>query len=110
MSGTTEKTRLVRPLRGGQITIPAEFRKSLGFDENTILRMTLKDGELRITPVQAEEPRKGSPGFRALYEHFAPVREEILALGVTQEELYADIDAAIAAVRAERCARLERES
>ena len=107
MSSTIEKTRLVRPLRGGQVTIPAEFRKSLGFDENTILRMTLKDGELRITPVQAREPRKGSPGLRALYEHFAPVREEIASLGVSREELYADIDAAIAAVRAEQRAKQE---
>ena len=101
MSTAIEKTRLVRPLRSGQITIPAEFRKSLGFDENTILRMTLKDGELRITPIQADGQTRGSPGLRALYEYFAPVREEILASGVTQEELFADIDAAIAAVRSE---------
>jgi bifunctional DNA-binding transcriptional regulator/antitoxin component of YhaV-PrlF toxin-antitoxin module len=77
MSGTTEKTRLIRPPRGGEITIPVEFRKSLGFDENTILRMTLKDGGLRITPVRAEEPRKGSPGLRALYEHFAPFGKKL---------------------------------
>lgn len=107
MSSAVTKTKLVRPLRGGQITIPAEFRKSLGFDENTILRMTLQEGELRITPIQADAPREGSPGLRALYDHFAPVREEIASLGVSREELYADIDAAIAAVRAERPASQE---
>jgi AbrB family looped-hinge helix DNA binding protein len=105
MSATAPKTKLVRPLRGGQITIPAEFRKSLGIDEDTMLRVTLADGELRITPVRVDEPGKGSPGLRALYEYFAPVREEILARGITQEELYAEIDAAVAEVRAEKRAQ-----
>jgi hypothetical protein len=67
-----------------------------------MLRMTLVDGELRIVPVHVTEPTKGSPGLRALYEYFAPVREEIRARGISQEELYADIDAAIAEVRAEQ--------
>ena len=44
----------------------------------------------------------GSPGLRALYEYFASVREEIRAMGVSQEELFADIDAAIAEVRAQK--------
>ena len=64
--------------------------------------MTLKDGELQITSVQAEEPRMGSSGLRTLYEHFAPVREEIQARGISEEEVNADIDAALAAVRAEQ--------
>jgi AbrB family looped-hinge helix DNA binding protein len=102
MSATAPKTKLVRPLRGGQITIPAEFRKSLGIDEDTMLRVTLADGELRITPVRVETPGKGSPGLRALYEYYAPVREEILARGISEDEVNADIDAAIAAVRAEK--------
>ena len=44
----SEKSRLVRPLRGGQITIPAEFRKQLGLDESSLLRVTLDGGELRL--------------------------------------------------------------
>jgi bifunctional DNA-binding transcriptional regulator/antitoxin component of YhaV-PrlF toxin-antitoxin module len=102
VSQTTQMTKIVRPLRGGQVTIPAAFRKELGIDEETMLRMTLVDGELRIVPVHMTEPTKGSPGLRALYEYFAPVREEIRARGISQEELYADIDAAIAEVRAEQ--------
>ena len=106
MTATTKKSKLVRPLRGGQITIPAEFRKSLGIDENTMLRVTLADGELLISPVRVEESGNGSQWLRELYEYFAPVREEIRARGVSREELYADIDAAIEEVRAEERARL----
>jgi bifunctional DNA-binding transcriptional regulator/antitoxin component of YhaV-PrlF toxin-antitoxin module len=102
MSQSAQMTKIVRPLRGGQVTIPVAFRKELGIGDDTMLRMTLVEGELRIKPVEVSEPTRGSPGLRALYDYFAPVREEILARGISQEELYADIDAAIAEVRAEQ--------
>jgi bifunctional DNA-binding transcriptional regulator/antitoxin component of YhaV-PrlF toxin-antitoxin module len=102
MSETTQMTKLVRPLRGGQITIPAAFRKELGIGDDTMLRMTLAEGELRIKPVQIVDPGVGSPGLRALYDYFAPVREDILRRGISEEEVNADIDAAVAEVRAER--------
>jgi bifunctional DNA-binding transcriptional regulator/antitoxin component of YhaV-PrlF toxin-antitoxin module len=105
LSQTTQMTKIVRPLRSGQITIPAAFRKELGIGEETMLRMTLAEGELRIKPVEVSELTKGSPGLQALYEYFAPVREEILARGISQEELHADIDAAIEEVRAEQRAK-----
>ena len=72
-----------------------------------MLFLSIKDGELRIRPIRFNQnpSEKGSPGLRALYEYFAPVREEILASGITQEELFADIDAAIAEVRAEQRAK-----
>ena len=105
MSQTVEMSKIVRSLRGGQVTIPAAFRRELGIGNDTMLRMTLADGELRIKPVEVSEPSKGSPGLRALYEYFAPVREEILARGISQEEVFADIDAAIAEVRAEQRAK-----
>jgi bifunctional DNA-binding transcriptional regulator/antitoxin component of YhaV-PrlF toxin-antitoxin module len=110
MTSTTERSKLIRPLRGGQITIPIAFRKSLGIDENTMLRVTLCEDELRITPVRVDEPSKGSQWLRELYEYFAPVREEIRARGISQEELYADIDAAIEEVRAEERARLTKNT
>jgi bifunctional DNA-binding transcriptional regulator/antitoxin component of YhaV-PrlF toxin-antitoxin module len=105
MSQSAQMTKIVRPLRGGQVTIPVAFRKELGIGDDTMLRMTLVEGELRIKPVDVSEPTRGSPGLRALYDYFAPVREEILARGISQEELYADIDAAIAEVRAEQRAK-----
>ena len=89
-----------------EIDIPDVFRKALGIDEATLLVLTAVDGELRIRPFHLNKnpnsSEKGSPWLRELYEYFAPVREEILASGITQEELFADIDAAVAAVRAER--------
>jgi bifunctional DNA-binding transcriptional regulator/antitoxin component of YhaV-PrlF toxin-antitoxin module len=102
---STSKTKLVRSLRGGQITIPVEFRRALDIDEDTMFRMTLADGRLQIEPVNVDESSKGSPWLRELYEYFAPVREEILARGISEKEVNADIDAAIAAVRAERRAK-----
>lgn len=87
------------------MTIPVEFRKELGTDEDTLLRVTLRDGALRITQVQTDAPSKGSPWLRELYDYFAPVRAEILASGISQDELFADIDAAIEEVRAEKRAK-----
>lgn len=105
MLTTTTMTKLVRPLRGGQITIPAEFRKRLGITQESMLRLTLDERGLHITPVQVAETSAGSPWLRELYEMFAPVREEILARGISEEEVNVDIDAAVAAVRRERRAK-----
>jgi hypothetical protein len=44
---------------------------------------------------------KGFPWLRARYDYFAPVRQEIIDRGISEEEVNADIDAAIAGVRAE---------
>ena len=92
---------IVRARKKGQITIPDEFRKELGIEENSLLRVSIQDGELRIRPMKLAE-EQGSPWLRELYEHFAPVREEILRKGYTEEEVNADIDAAIREVRAKR--------
>jgi bifunctional DNA-binding transcriptional regulator/antitoxin component of YhaV-PrlF toxin-antitoxin module len=96
------QAKVVRPLRGGQITIPVEFRRELGIDADTLLRMTLENGELRIVPVKVTENTTGSAWVREFYEYFAPVREAIAKAGYTSEEINADIDAAIKAVREER--------
>ena len=41
-------TKVIRPVRSGQITIPAEFRERLGIDADTLLQISLVSGELRI--------------------------------------------------------------
>ncbi len=105
MTAGQSPTRLVRALRNGQITIPVEFRRQLGLTEQSLLQMTLVDGELRIRPVQVSQTAAGSPWFKELYDLFAPVREEILAAGISEEEVNADIDAAIAEVRAKHAQR-----
>ena len=102
MAGRASATRIVRQLRGGQITIPAAFRKQMGITDETLLQVTLAEGELHIKPVRVTETAQGSPWLRELYEHFAPVRQEILEREISEEEVNADIDAAVAAARAER--------
>lgn len=90
-------TKVVRQLRSGQITIPAEFRKKLGIEKDTLLQVTLERGELRVRPVPMSETAGGSPWLAELYEAFAPVREE--AAKRSGEEIDADIDEAVKAVR-----------
>lgn len=103
MSHSDQLSKVVRILRGGQITIPAEIRKQLGIDDETLLRMTVADGELRVVPVRVVE-KEESDWLRALYDAYAPVRADILARGISEEEVNVDIDAAIAEVRAEHLA------
>jgi len=93
-------TKLVRPLRSGQITIPAEFRQQLDINENTLLQVRLVGRELRIRPVKVIETETGSALARELYNLFAPVREE--AAKYSEKEINADIDKAVTAVRRKR--------
>ena len=90
-------SRIVRPLRGGQITIPAEFRKQLGITEGSVLQMTLREGELRIRPMRVTETAAGSPWMRELYDLFAPVRDEAARVG--EEEIDEAITRAVAESR-----------
>ena len=95
-------SKIVRQLRGGQITIPVEFRRQLGINEDTLLRMTIDHGALHLTPVQVAEAGGGSAWLRELYDYFEPVRQEIRERGISEKEVNADIDAALKAVRAKR--------
>lgn len=95
-------TRIVRPLRGGQITIPAEFRRELGITEESMLQVTLSEGQLHLKPVRLTESGEGSPYLKELYEYFAPAREEVLKKGYTGEEIDAAVDQALTAVRDEQ--------
>jgi len=69
------KSRMVRQLRGGQITIPGEFRRSLGISENDLLKVTLRDGKLEVTPVETRE-KASQAWLKEMYDLFAPVRKE----------------------------------
>jgi len=89
-------TKVVKPLRSGQITIPAEFREKLGIDETTLLQVTLDIDELHIRPVRVTRAA-GSPWLKDLYDLFAPVRAE--AARYSEEEVDQDIERAVAAVR-----------
>ena len=47
-----DASQLVKPLAKGQITIPARFRRALGIDADTYLRITLEGRRLVLTPVR----------------------------------------------------------
>jgi len=93
---------IVRLSRDGRITIPAAFRRALGIESDSDLLMTLDNGVVYITPFRSETGATGSSWVRDCYDYFAPVRAEIAAAGYSEDEVNADIDAAIRAVRTER--------
>lgn len=95
--------KLVRPLRNGQITIPAEFRNRLKINDSSLLEIKLVGDELRLKPVQIATSAKNSEWARELYAMFAPVRAETAKH--TENQVDADIDRAVAAVRRKRRAR-----
>jgi AbrB family looped-hinge helix DNA binding protein len=90
-------SKIVRPVRSGRITIPAEFRKRLGIEPNTLLQISLVSGELRIRPLSVTRRAEGSPWLNELYDQFAPIREE--ASKCPEAEVDAAIDEAVKAVR-----------
>jgi AbrB family looped-hinge helix DNA binding protein len=91
-------TQLVRPSQSGQITIPIEFREELDITEDTLLQVTIADGELHLRPIDLNEhEEQKSTWLQDLYELFAPIREE--AKGMSEEEINTAIDQAIRAVR-----------
>lgn len=96
---TTETNpRIVKALRGGQITIPVELRRQLGIQDETLLQVWVDAGELRMRPVQVTGTAPaGSAWLQDLYLEFSSVREE--AANLSGEEIDAAIDDAVRAVR-----------
>ncbi len=101
MKAQKQTTKIVRQLRSGQVTIPVTFRRELGIEDEGMLQMTLKDGELRIKPLHIREASAGSPWLKELHHYFTPVREEAIARGYTEEEINAAIDEAVRVSRAD---------
>lgn len=95
-------TKLVRPLRSGQITIPSDFREKLGIDADTLLQISLMHGELRIKPVKAVDTVGGSSWAKELYDMFSPVRKEAKDKGLSEHKINTAIDAAVKAVRSKQ--------
>ncbi len=96
------KTRIVRQLRHGQITIPKEFREALHLEPDDLLAVTLSDGKLEIASAQATVKQEGSPWLKELYDLFAPVRQSYAESGMTEDEINAELDAAVRDARANR--------
>ena len=91
-------TRVVRPLRRGQLTIPAEFRRRLGIGNDTLLELTLQEDKIEITPV-VTKPAAQTAWVQDLYAMFDPVRQE--AQDMEEADIDAVIDEAIDEVRSQ---------
>lgn len=100
MADEESTKRIIRPLRSGQITIPAEFRHKLDIQDDTLLQISLEDGELRIRKLVVSQTAGEMDWFKELYDLFAPVREEITDRAISEDEVNADIDEAVRSVRA----------
>lgn len=92
-------SKIIKPLRSGQITIPADFRQKLGIDRNTLLQITLMRDSLTVKPIHSTKTVAGSPWLKELYEYFAPVRNEAKKKGYSAKETNKVIDAAVKVVR-----------
>ncbi|MDO8514920.1 MAG: AbrB/MazE/SpoVT family DNA-binding domain-containing protein [bacterium] len=90
-------TQIVKPLRNGQITIPASFRDQIGFDPQTLLQLTLVGDEIRIKPIRTTDKVVDPAWMKKLYEHFSAVREE--AKKYDEKTINDSIDQAVKAVR-----------
>lgn len=55
MAQAKSKRKVVRALAKGQITIPNEFRETLGIGPETLLSITLVGGRLEIVPLREGE-------------------------------------------------------
>jgi bifunctional DNA-binding transcriptional regulator/antitoxin component of YhaV-PrlF toxin-antitoxin module len=60
MFGERTWTRLVSQSCHGRVTIPIEFRRTLGILDEEILEMTLGDGELRIRRLESPASGEGA--------------------------------------------------
>lgn len=91
--------KIIRSLRGGQVTIPADYREKLGIGADTLLQINLLQGELRIKPVQVSNKTLvgGSPWLKEAYEAFADVRKQTEQY--SEDEINEAIDQALQAVR-----------
>jgi len=99
MAERKRMTRTIRPLRSGQITIPADFRRELNITDDTLLQMSVEGEELRITKLRTTPDVAGSPWLAELYERFAPVRQEATDASYSEDEINDAIDQAVAGVR-----------
>lgn len=90
-------TQLVKPLRSGQITIPAAIREKLGMDSDTFLQIRLVEGELRIKPVKFTPKAGDTAWFKKLYDRFSEVRKETQSM--SEKQINHTINEAVKAVR-----------
>ena len=99
--------RIVRQLRGGQITIPKAFREALGIDEDALLEAVLDGDTLTLRRAEVVDYSHNSRMLKELYDLFAPTREALADW--TEDDINAAVDGAVAEARAEIRARRAAE-
>lgn len=109
MVATDPKSKTVRALRGGQMTIPIEIRRSLGIAEDTLLKVeTTHDGGFLVHPVSSNPPTDNA-WMQKLYDLFEPMRQQIAESGISEDELNALIDESVEEARTRRFANYQGE-
>lgn len=103
----TQPIAMIRTRIDDSVVITGDVIRAAGLAPGSLLEVHVENGELRLVAAVPATPGPQSNPLADLYDYFAPVREANLASGVTEEEINADIDAAIADVRAEARARAE---
>lgn len=58
MSNASPQPKFIKPFSKGQITLPKDYREYLGIDENSWLRIALREDEILIKPVEKEGQRR----------------------------------------------------
>lgn len=69
-----KQAQLIRPVRRGQVTLPREFRRSLGIEDDTLLEIRLAGDRIELRPMVVR-PATGSEWARDLHMLFEPVRK-----------------------------------
>ena len=67
---------LVRIVRGGQITLPADFRKALKVEEGTYLEAEVVDGALNLRPVTLVNPAEAERRLEEILSRVKPQERE----------------------------------
>lgn len=101
MVSSKQNNKTVRVQRGGQMTIPIEFRRAFGLEEGSLLEVILTDDhQLTVRPVTTTIA--DDTWMQKLYEVFEPVRREIRESGMSEEDLDALIDESVEEARTRR--------
>lgn len=56
MTHTKTRSKVIKALAKGQVTIPSEFREALGISAETLLTISLVGEHLEISPLRQGEP------------------------------------------------------
>lgn len=92
----------IQVVPAGAVTLPSEVVRAAGCVGGETLSLQIDRGEQRPVPATQSAPVLQKQPLIDLYNDFAPVREEVLESGISEDELFALIDEAITASRRER--------